>query len=348
VGKAARLNAERRVTLAAADQPSERLISELEIRVPFKTLFPVKPKDLDAITEDIQANGYDLSEPIHVWGDTVVDGHTRLQAALEAGLDRVPVYPHDFPDEDAALAYAIGKQRRRRNLTDAEILRAVDLLDQRKRQGERTDLASSDAKSGKSAAATAEMLGVSQTKVERARSVLDHADAATQDAVARGETTIQAAYREVHPPTPRPEAEARTTWAALLDDLEDDDAEGAEDEMGPAASPSEAHSQRIALQERYSRVSRYVTKELLSYGPATMAHALTARQAKDARSLTKRWGKWMVKFEAALPEPQSAPPPDAPPATAEADDLNARGTALLGGMLAGKLTLGPSAPRKRR
>jgi len=196
MGKAARLNAERRITLAAADQSSERLISELEIRAPFKTLFPVKPRVLDAIIADMQAHGYDAGQPIHVWGDTVVDGHTRYQAAVEAGLERVPVHPHAFADEAAALEYAIHNQRDRRNLTDADILRCVAALDQRKPQGQRTDLAQSCAKSGKSAEQTAELLGVSSRKVEQTRTVLDHADEPTRQAVERGEKTLNTAYRE--------------------------------------------------------------------------------------------------------------------------------------------------------
>jgi len=51
---------------------------------------------------------------------------------------------------------------------------------------------------GRSASAkrTAEVVGTSSTKVERARMVLDHGDKETQEAVLRGEKTISAARTE--------------------------------------------------------------------------------------------------------------------------------------------------------
>jgi hypothetical protein len=61
--------------------------------------------------------------------------------------------------------------------TDAEIIRCIEVLDRRKQQGQRTDLASIEAKSeasGKSAQETAKLMGTSRAKVERARTVLYH------------------------------------------------------------------------------------------------------------------------------------------------------------------------------
>lgn len=77
---------------------------------------------------------------------TVVDGHTRLAAAALAELETVETYVHYFHDEDAALEYAIRNQRDRRNLTAAEILRCVQVLDRRGTAG-RPKLASTEANS---------------------------------------------------------------------------------------------------------------------------------------------------------------------------------------------------------
>ena len=100
---------------------------------PFKTLFPIRPSILQAIAEDIKKNGFDGSQPIHVWKEkgVVLDGHTRLQAAREAGLFQLPVFEHSFKDESEAVAYAIHMQRDRRNLTDAELYACVVELDKR-------------------------------------------------------------------------------------------------------------------------------------------------------------------------------------------------------------------------
>jgi hypothetical protein len=72
-------------------------------------------------------------------------------------------------------AYAIHNQRNRRNLTQTEILRCIDKVDQLKEVGRPSkELSSCDANlnPGKSAAKTAAIVGVSQATVERARTVL--------------------------------------------------------------------------------------------------------------------------------------------------------------------------------
>jgi protein gp37 len=148
--------------------------------------------------------GYDQSQPILVWdeGQVVIDGHTRLKAAQEAGIEDVPVHYKSFGTEDEALAYAIHLQRNRRNLTDAEIIRCIEALDMRKARGgdrKSEDFQKSKAPNGaidKSAKETAKMIGVSPRKVERARTVLEHAEEPVKEAVKAGELSINRAYQE--------------------------------------------------------------------------------------------------------------------------------------------------------
>lgn len=70
-------------------------------------------------------------------------------------------------------------QRDRRSLTDQDLLRRIEALDSRKRSGERTDLASRDARSEKSASQTAKIVGTSRSKVEQARVI--HCDGNVRD-----------------------------------------------------------------------------------------------------------------------------------------------------------------------
>jgi hypothetical protein len=93
----------------------------------------------------------------------------------------------------AAAEYAIACQRNRRNLTDADILRCIAVLDQRKREGRPQKTTSPDVVSGRSSAATAELIGVSTAKIERARTVLDHADEPTRQEVLSGNMSINKA-----------------------------------------------------------------------------------------------------------------------------------------------------------
>jgi protein gp37/ParB-like chromosome segregation protein Spo0J len=184
-------------------------VDEIVIREPFKSLWPARQAIEDAIVESIAAEGFRGDEPIAIWANgknTLIDGHTRLAAAKRSGLDAVPVALREFATEDDALAWAIARQRDRRNLSDAEILSALAVLDRLKattpgkgaKQQRTEDLASREAKSpqeGKSANETAVKLGVSRAKVERARAVAAHAPEEVREAVERGEMSINKASR---------------------------------------------------------------------------------------------------------------------------------------------------------
>ena len=178
---------------------------------PFSGLFPVKMTTLGAITESMEDHGFDPAEPIVTWDGLVIDGHTRLGAALAAGIPYVPVVEKDFADEDEALQYAIKRQRDRRNLTDSDLLHCLEVLDRRKDRSNNFNTAPKashealDEPAGKSAAATAEILGTSRAKVERARAVLDHAPEEVKAQVQAGAKSINAAYNETRTlPSPRP------------------------------------------------------------------------------------------------------------------------------------------------
>jgi ParB-like nuclease domain. len=110
------------------------MMATLEIHTaePFNRLFPIKESVLNEIVEDMRVRGYDYGHPVIIWAGhkvTVVDGHTRLAAALKLGMSKIPILLKEFADEDAALQYAIRSQSHRRNLTDAELLTCLGELD---------------------------------------------------------------------------------------------------------------------------------------------------------------------------------------------------------------------------
>jgi len=112
---------------------------------PFVSLFTIKPEVFEAIKADMESNGFDPSKPVNVWkkpdgARILIDGYTRVLAAEELGLLRVTAYEKTFASEAEALAYAIHTQRDRRNLSDAELLRLIELVD-RPQDGFRSPLA---------------------------------------------------------------------------------------------------------------------------------------------------------------------------------------------------------------
>ena len=176
-------------------------IDLLKTAPPFRDLFPINEKTLDLIYWDMQKNGYDRSQPIVVWeshDSIVIDGHTRLRAARKAGIFEVPVMLKPFPDENAALEYAIKCQRNRRNLKDFEIMNCLEELDKRMTKAEagslQGKLAPCGASSGKTAIGVGQLLGINHRKVERARTVMDRAPEDVKTAVQSGQMSINAAY----------------------------------------------------------------------------------------------------------------------------------------------------------
>jgi hypothetical protein len=167
--------------------------SELTISETLSGLFRADKAMIEAISEAMKSGGYDTAFPVvcSEVGGYVVDGHTRIKAAKKAGVSTIPVIFRRFEDESEAVEYAIKCQRNRRNLTDAELLRCIAELDKRK-QGARNDIPQYCGMLG--AAATAEAVGISQRKVEQARTVIDHAPPEVRQAVEAGDMSINAAY----------------------------------------------------------------------------------------------------------------------------------------------------------
>jgi ParB-like chromosome segregation protein Spo0J len=181
-------------------------ISEIKMRAPFNDLFQIKDSVLAAIKEHIVEHGYDESQPIIIWDEeeVVLDGHTRLEAARQAGMTEVPIFYQPFSNEAAALEYAIHNQRNRRNLTDAEIIRCIDAVDKKRERGgdRRSEAAKSKPPNGgiekcksPSAQETAHIVGVSTRQVERGRKVLADPEASAE--VKAGKKTISKAYKEI-------------------------------------------------------------------------------------------------------------------------------------------------------
>jgi ParB family chromosome partitioning protein len=169
---------------------------------PFNSLFSIDDKVFDAVLKDMEDNGYDYAFPIIVWGDVVIDGHTRLEAAEVCKIAEIPILRKEFKDEKEALEYAIHNQRDRRNVSDAELLRCIEAIDApmtKKEAGAKGGASKSEVKKAsepvKSHKETAKKLGVGETKVTDARVVL--VDEEARKEVESGKKTISKAAKEV-------------------------------------------------------------------------------------------------------------------------------------------------------
>lgn len=189
------------------------LVRDIQTKKPFKDFFTINRMLLDSIKEDIKENGFNNWSGVHLWGDVCVDGHTRLTAATELDLETIPVWKHEFESEDDALDFTIVQQGNRRNLTDPEIQKCVEVNDNRQKRGgnrnpegknqQKEVKAQSCAltkdtpkKQNKSSKPLAKKLGVSARKVEQTRTIADHADNLTKAKVEAGDMSINRAYEE--------------------------------------------------------------------------------------------------------------------------------------------------------
>lgn len=168
----------------------------LKMEEPFRNLFPIRQTVLAEIIDDMNVNGFDFGHPIVVWKMIVVDGHTRLKAAIAAGLETVPVICRQFNDENEALEYAIRCQRNRRNLTNGELLQCLQQLDMRKKAGRPANNSSCSMSRGKSSVDLGETLGISCKKVERLRAINAYATDEIKEALRQGKYSINRAYEE--------------------------------------------------------------------------------------------------------------------------------------------------------
>lgn len=90
---------------------------ELKIEyVPVGDLIPYEnntrrhaPDDIDQIKASIEADGF--NDPIGVWNNIIVEGHGRLIAAKEIGLEKVPVIRLDHLTDTQRRDYAIRHNR---------------------------------------------------------------------------------------------------------------------------------------------------------------------------------------------------------------------------------------------
>lgn len=219
-------------------------VSEIQTHELFENLFPIDAHVLKQIEDDMRDGNYDFSQPVILanWKgqkeQVCIDGHTRLQAARNIGITEVPVWLHELDTEEEALERAIKLQSNRRNMTDREIATCIETLDKKKPRGgdrrseEAKSKASSDAiekTSSKSAKETADLLGISATKVERIRNVLSNGDPDTIEAVKNGEISANKAYQKTRKNLKKTKTESTPTNAAKKAADEDQELEKTEE-----------------------------------------------------------------------------------------------------------------------
>lgn len=161
-----------------------------------KLLHELHPHELEALRESVIENG--ITDPIKVWGDTIVDGHNRYRIAKEYGMPEVPIQPMYFSSELEAEIWILKNQIGRRNIL--EQMRALyrGQLFQKLQQSMTTSEA---------VTAVAEQYSVTPRTVFRDANLADALNKSTKDVQDRflsGKLTAKDIIEDVKP-VPQPE-----------------------------------------------------------------------------------------------------------------------------------------------
>lgn len=160
----------------------------------------------DGIRQDMASRRFDPAYPICLakgpWTEEPVvwDGHTRRQLAQELRIAQVPCVVSEFESIDAVIDRMIYAQAHRRPLTDSLLLEIVEKRDQRKQPGRKKS--GSNEPHCRSAKQLAELCGVSESTIKRARKVVKHdGTGQLRRQVRDGEITLHKALESVEAQT---------------------------------------------------------------------------------------------------------------------------------------------------
>lgn len=145
--------------------------------------------ELDELADDIQRNG--LRSPVRMRGALVLDGRNRLLACARAGVP--PVVVHDHVEDP--YAWVVSANLHRRHLTTSQramvAARLATLPHGHRQTGQMAGVPTQ--------AEAAELLGVGERTVRRAREVIEAGDPELEDAVVRGDLSVSAAAAQLRP-----------------------------------------------------------------------------------------------------------------------------------------------------
>jgi ParB family chromosome partitioning protein len=169
-------------------------ISDIKIDPEISKIFTRSDKIRNEIKTQIEKFGFDKGQPVTLWKgkNTLLDGHTRLEAARESGLDEIPAVEMEFETYEDAVLYTFERQAVRRNLTPADILKAAQMIKGRKTMDG----------TGRAADLLARRLGVSPAIIYQARKIAKEASKEDLEAVRKGRKSIGAVYNTVKKPEP--------------------------------------------------------------------------------------------------------------------------------------------------
>ncbi len=178
-----------------ANQKKNLKIKDISLIPEFEKLLVMDDSVVNAMTESMETEGFKPGHELHIWAHDgkyiLIDGHTRRQCAIKAGLTSVPCIIHHFDTLEEAKKFAIREQTDRRNLSGEALLQAVANFNFEKGKGNSGD------EKGKASEIIGKQLGVSSKTVEKARVVLKEATEEQKEAIRKEEISVNQVYNQI-------------------------------------------------------------------------------------------------------------------------------------------------------
>lgn len=173
-------------------------IADLPGDLPHKDAMPrLNNDDRARLFESVAKHG--VREPITTYGPRsyVLDGHHRLEAAIAAGIDTIPIRHVDDLDEAAARRRAIECNLERRHLADFEKYDLAEHIVAEEEGRSRRAAAAGKSAGGRTAERIAKKLGMSKDSVKRAKVVKEQGSPELKEQVKSGQKSLKAAAAEI-------------------------------------------------------------------------------------------------------------------------------------------------------
>lgn len=182
------------------DEKSQTLMDVNEIKLDpkgeFQNLFPLEEENISNIAESMKKRGFKKSMAlilVNIEEENecfLGDGHNRREAAIRAGISKVPVIIETYETRKEAKISMIEYQLHRRNLNDSAKMKTVGIYLELK--GKKASNGS-----GKISETIAEKTGLSSRQVEKINSIYKNGDEKLIEEVESGKKSINQAEKEV-------------------------------------------------------------------------------------------------------------------------------------------------------
>lgn len=176
----------------------EYSITDIHLHPDFRKLFFMDSDVLERITNSIKKNGFDSTQPLHLWEDEgtlyLIDGHTRYTAAKNANLESVPCHVHtELHTQEDAYQYVLRLQINRRNLSESELLKAIEFLTAEYKDAKITN----QSDRGRIVDKIAEEIKVSPRTIQKYQTINKDASAEMKEEIQLGTISVNQAYNKI-------------------------------------------------------------------------------------------------------------------------------------------------------